>query len=73
MINLTDFIYEDGNRFYLDLEKYDEGGSIYLDKSLRFGHGDSIKWLWEGKKMFGTLKELGQNGELFIIDNVSSS
>ena len=73
MINLTNFIYKEGNQFYLDLEKYDEGGSIYLDKSLRIEHGDSIKWLWEGKKMFGILKELVQNGELFIIDNVSSN
>ena len=73
MINLSDFIYKDGNQFYLDLEKYDGEDCMYLDRSLRFEHGDNIKWVWEGNKMFGVLKELGQNGELFIIDNVSSN
>ena len=71
MINLSNFIYKDGDQFYFDLECYNEGDHLSIDRSLRFQSGDNIKFFWEGKKMFGTLRHFGQNEELFIIVNVS--
>jgi hypothetical protein len=72
MLNLSEFIYKDGDQFYFDLECYSDGTHLTIDKSLQFENGDTIKWNWEGNKMFGTLKKFSQNEELFLITNVSS-
>jgi hypothetical protein len=69
MINLTNYVYQDGdNKFYFDSENYANEESIL---SIGFEDGDMIKWIWEGKKMFGTLREEGRNLGLFSIENVT--
>lgn len=68
MINLTSHIYKEDNEFYFDAENYDpEASSVPLD----FEDGDRIKWVWENKKMIGTLRVANSGLGLFVIKNVS--
>jgi hypothetical protein len=67
MINLTKYVYQDGDKFYFDSENYDEGDALL---SIDFEDGDMIKWSWEGKRMSGILREEGYNLGLFSIENI---
>ena len=67
-MGLENFITQDENAFYFDLEKYEENDPEI--KSLNYQDGDIIKWRWEGKTMFGTLRGVGYEQGLFCIQNV---
>ena len=67
MTNLTDYVYKDGDKFYFDSENYNEDGALLM---IDFEDGDMIKWVWEGVKLIGTLREEGYNLGLFSIENV---
>jgi hypothetical protein len=68
MTNLTNYVYKSGEQFYFDSENYTDDDNML---NFEFEDGDSIKWIWENKKMMGTLREEGYNLGLFILDNVS--
>ena len=68
MTNITKFVYQDGDRFYFDPENYTEEVSNRL--SISYEDGDIVKWIWEGKKMLGVLREEGHNLGLFRIEDV---
>ena len=68
-MNLNQYIYKDGDNFYLDTEGYDENQINKL--SIDFDEGDLIRWTWEGKKMMGTLQRVNYNGDLFLLKNIS--
>jgi hypothetical protein len=68
MNNISSHIYLEDNKFYFDSENYDpESSSISLD----YEDGDRIKWIWENKKMIGTLRVTNSNLGLFVIENVA--
>ena len=69
MTNLTNYVYQDGDKFYFDSENYNDSDLL----SLEFEDGDMIKWVWEGRQMIGTLREEGYNLGLFSIEKVSAS
>lgn len=68
MINLSNFIFEDKGKFYFDPENY--SNSEIEDHQLTFEDGDIIKWTWEGKRMFGTLRSENSNINLFVLEKV---
>lgn len=70
MINLSNFIFKDGNKFYFDPENYtnDEAGN----PQLTFEDGDMIKWKWEGSTMVGTLRSENRNVNLFVLEKVTT-
>lgn len=67
MTNLAPYIYKDGDKFFFDSENYTDNISFNL--SLDYEDGDMVKWIWEDKKMTGTLREAGLNLGLFSIEN----
>lgn len=58
----------EGNKFFFDSEVYTEDGP---KKMLDYEDGDMIKWVWEGKKMSGILRDENTDLGLFSIENVS--
>ena len=67
MSNTEQHIYIEGARFYFDSEVYVDDGP---NKMLDYEDGDMVKWVWEGKKMTGVLREENSNLGLFVIENV---
>lgn len=68
MSKLLDHIYIERDKFFFDAEIYNEGmPSGFLD----YEDGDMIKWIWEGKKMTGILREENSNLNLFSIENIT--
>lgn len=65
MKDLSTHIYEENGVFYFDTESYTEGDSL---GGVEYEDGDKIKWLWEGKRMLGTLREANSNLGLFKIE-----
>jgi hypothetical protein len=61
-------VYKDGDKFYFDSENYNDAPSLLL---IQYEDGDMIKWVWEGQKMTGVLREKGLNLGLFQIENVT--
>lgn len=70
MTDLSAYIYQDGEKFYFDPENY--SGDVDKTLSIQYEDGDMIKWLWEGVKMSGILREEGYNMNLFVIRNVTT-
>lgn len=70
MTNISAFVYKDGDRFYFDPENY--SGDISQNLSIDFEDGDMIKWDWEGKKMYGVLREPMSGLNVFHITNVKT-
>lgn len=68
MSNLENYIYKDGDNFYFDTENYSDGGSRSL--LIQYEDGDTIKWMWENKKMSGVLRKVGFDNDLFLIKSV---
>jgi hypothetical protein len=71
MTNISAFVYKDGETFYFDSENYSE--NINTKLSVDYEDGDFVKWDWEGKIMLGTLREVGKNLGLFLIEKVSTN
>lgn len=69
MSSITKWVYKDGDSFYFDPENYENDNSL-TDCSLEYEDGDSVKWFWEDKKMFGTLRAFNAQGNLFVIKDV---
>jgi hypothetical protein len=69
MINISNHVYKDGEKFYFDSENYDGGSLLSID----FEDGDIIKWIWEGVKMMGTLRQEGYDLGLFVIEDISTA
>lgn len=67
MIDISAYIYKDGDRFYFDSENY---GETTTRLSLEYEDGDMIKWRWNNKRMTGILREEGHNLGLFIINEI---
>ena len=68
MSNLENYIYKDGDNFYFDTENYSDSGSRSL--LIQYEDGDTIKWMWENKKMSGVLRKVGFDNDLFLIKSV---
>jgi len=68
MSNVSQHVYKDGDKFYFDSENYNDASSLLL---IQYEDGDMIKWVWEGQKMTGVLREKGLNLGLFQIENVT--
>jgi hypothetical protein len=66
MTDITEFVYHDGKQFYFDPENY--SGDINKSLSIGYEDGDMVKWLWEGKKMSGILREQLTGLSLFTIE-----
>lgn len=69
MINLSNFVFKDNNKFYFDPENYSNDET--QNHHLTFEDGDIIKWTWEGVKMYGTLRSENRNLNLFVIEKVN--
>ena len=69
MTNISEYVYKDGDSFYFDSENYTDNISKSL--SIDYEDGDMVKWVWENKKLMGTLREEGMNLGLFQIQNIS--
>lgn len=69
MTNISAFVYKDGEEFYFDSENYSENINTRL--SVDYEDGDLVKWNWEDKTLIGTLREVGKDLGLFLIENVS--
>jgi hypothetical protein len=67
MSDLTEFVYKVEDKFYFDSENYSENGTPL---TLKYEDGDMIKWIWENKKMMGTIRQQGYDLGLFYIENV---
>lgn len=67
MTNITKYVYKEEDRFYFDPENYTDGTDRL---TINYEDGDYVKWQWEGKTLFGTLREEGHNIGLFVIVNV---
>jgi hypothetical protein len=67
MSNVASHIYIEGDKFFFDSEIYTQDGPA---KTLDYEDGDMIKWVWEGKKMMGILRDNNVNLGLFSIENV---
>jgi hypothetical protein len=70
MTNISDYVYKDGDSFYFDSENYTDNVNKTL--SIDYEDGDMVKWVWENKKMMGTLREEGHNLGLFAIVDVTT-
>ena len=68
MINLSNFIFKDEGKFYFDPENY--SNTEAEEYHLTFEDGDTIRWVWEGIKMYGTLRTENGNINLFVLDKV---
>ena len=66
-MGLENFITQDGDTFYFDTESYEESQTKL---GIDYQDSDIIKWQWEGKKMTGTLRQVGYEPGLFVIRNV---
>ena len=69
MSNQTNNVYKDGDKFYFDPEIYTE--NALRDSSMEYEDGDMIKWTHEGKRMTGTLRQVGYRLDLFLIEDVA--
>lgn len=69
MSNQTNNVYKDGDKFYFDPEIYTE--NALRDSSMEYEDGDMIKWTYEGKRMTGTLRQVGYRLDLFHIEDVA--
>lgn len=67
-MGLEDHITQDGNTFYFDTESYEESQPKL---GIEYQDSDIIKWHWEGKKMTGTLRQIGFETGLFVIEKVT--
>ena len=70
MINLSKFIFNENGKFYFDPENYSNEKENEL--SISFEDGDMIKWEWEGKKMYGTLRSENKSLNLFLLEKVGT-
>lgn len=68
-MNLADYIYKDGDRYFFDTENYTDETTIKL--SLDYEDGDRIIWKVDGKRYSGILREVGANKTLFTLEKVS--
>ena len=69
MTNISAFVYKDGEEFYFDPENYSENTEARL--SVNYEDGDLVKWNWEGQVMMGTLREVGRELGLFVIEGIT--
>lgn len=70
MTNISAFVYKDGEEFYFDPENYSENTETRL--SVNYEDGDLVKWNWEGQTLIGTLREVGRELGLFVIEGVTT-
>ena len=68
MSDTSAHVYTEGGKFYFDSEIYTEDGPL---KMLDYEDGDMIKWVWEGKKMTGILRDENTDLGLFVIERVT--
>jgi hypothetical protein len=68
-MNLANFIYKEGDRYYFDTENYTDENSIKL--SLEYEDGDRIMWKVNNVKHSGVLRETGANNGLFLLEKVT--
>lgn len=66
-MDLEKFITQDGNTFYFDTETYEENQTKL---TIDYQDGDIIKWKWDGKRMSGTLRNVGYEAGLFRLEKV---
>lgn len=69
MSDATAHIYVEGGKFFFDSEVYTQDGPT---KMLDYEDGDMIKWVWEGKKMTGTLRNENADLGLFAVERVAT-
>jgi len=69
MSDATAHIYVEEDKFFFDSEIYTEDGPLSM---LDYEDGDMIKWVWNGKKMTGTLRGENTDLGLFSVENVAS-
>jgi len=69
MSSQSNNVYKDGNKFYFDPEIYTE--NALRDSSMEYEDGDMIKWVHEGAKMTGILRQVSHNSDLFEIQDVA--
>ena len=64
--NLAKYITKDGDSFFFDAAEFLEEGA---GQGIDYEDGDTVKWIWEGKRMFGVLRQAGYN--VFTIKKVA--
>lgn len=65
MVDISKHIYTERDQFFFDSDVYtDDGTHTRLD----YEDGDMIKWVWEGKKMTGVLRQENQELGLFYVE-----
>ena len=69
MSDLSSFITKEKDTFYFDIGEVDKNDSR-ID-GIEYQPGDIIRWRWEGKKYTGTLRQMGYNNDLFVLQNVT--
>ena len=68
-MNLSDYIYKEGDRYYLDTENYTDNNSLRI--SLDFEDGDKIIWKVDGNRYSGILREIDIKSGLFSVETVT--
>ena len=67
--DITKYIYkenEDSNTFFVDIEDYTESGHHLQG----YEDGDIVRWVWNGVKLYGTLRCYGNvNNGIYIISD----
>jgi len=66
MLNVDKFIVKENDRFFIDLEEWNNGNGIPLDD------GDTIKFFYEGKKYIGTLNQMSRDETVFELISIKS-
>ena len=67
MKDLSKQVFEENGVFYFDAENYNVEE---VNSAIDYEDGDCIKWLWEGKKMMGTLRGTPGSVDIFVLENV---
>lgn len=70
MIDLSLYITKDGDHYYFDTEHSIDTEPLLPPLEIEYEDGDIIKWKWDGKKMFGTLRYIGP--KLFKIEKIKT-
>lgn len=70
MSDLSSFITKEKDTFYFDVGEINENSPLF---GIDYQSGDIIRWKWENKKYTGTLRQLGYNSDLFVLQNVTES
>jgi hypothetical protein len=64
MLISEEFIVQEGNVFYFDLEEYNSKSDIIVDE------GDTVKFMYEGVKYIGKIASIGSKKNQSFVLNV---